>query len=232
MNKIKNINYPGWELKYFDKAHNFRKYQQNLISKFIGGIVAEVGPGNGTNASMYHKYCDQLHLYEPTKKLSENLVKKFKPKKKISVFNKKFKTKKNFYDTIIYLDVIEHIDEHKKEVLNAYKSLKNNGYLVIVVPAFQFLYSQFDKDVDHTKRFNKKDFKKIFKTTNTKNINMFYYDSVGFFLSLVSKLITKDYKKKFELKIMLWNKLIFISKILDLILFYIVGKSLAVIVKK
>ena len=53
------------------------------------------------------------------------------------------------YDTILYLDVLEHIEDHEKEILKAFGSLKKNGYLVINVPAFQFLYSDFDKHVGH-----------------------------------------------------------------------------------
>ena len=206
--KKKIVNYPGWELKYFDKAQNFRNYQQHLIKKYINGTVAEVGPGNGINAKMYKKYCDKLHLFEPTKKLSYNLKKKFKSNSKIKVFNKRFKKNKKYYDSIIYLDVIEHIKDHKKEIINAYNSLKKNGYLVINVPAFQFLYSQFDKDVDHIKRFNKNDFEKIFQNKKVGNLNMFYYDSIGFCLSFISRIFTKNYKSNFGLKIKFWNKFI------------------------
>lgn len=230
--KKKIVNYPGWELKYFDKAQNFRNYQQHLIKKYINGTVAEVGPGNGINAKMYKKYCDKLHLFEPTKKLSIHLKKKFESEVKIKVFNKRFKTSKSYYNSIIYLDVIEHIKDHKLEIINAYDSLKKNGHLIINVPAFQFLYSQFDKDVDHIKRFKKNDFEKILKKKKVENLNMFYYDSIGFCLSLVSRIFTKDYKSNFGLKIKFWNKLIILSKILDIVLLYSVGKSLAVIVKK
>ena len=232
INKQKIINYPGWELKYFDKAQNFRNYQQHLIKKYINGTVAEVGPGNGINAKMYKKYCDKLHLFEPTKKLSAHLKKKFKSEAKIKVFNKKFKTNKSYYNSIIYLDVIEHIKDHKKEIINAYDSLKKNGHLIINVPAFQFLYSQFDKDVDHIKRFKKNDFEKILEKKKVGNLNMFYYDSIGFCLSLVSRIFTKNYKSNFGLKIKFWNNLIILSKILDIIFLYSVGKSLAVIVRK
>ncbi len=233
MNDKKNkINYPGWELVFFDNAHNFRNYQQDLIKKYISGNVAEVGPGNGINAKLYNKFTKEVHLYEPTKKLSNSLNKKFKLIKNIKVINKKFSLKKNSYDTIIYLDVIEHIKNYENEIINAYKSLKKNGNLIINVPAFQFLFSQFDKDVDHIRRFNRDTFKKIFYKSNINNYSMFYYDSIGFFLSLISKLTTKDYKNKFGLKIKIWNKLIFISKFLDKIFFYNIGKSLVVIIKK
>jgi len=57
MNKKElNINYNGWELKFFDKSKNFRNYQLKLIKNYIKGHVAEVGPGNGTNLSYYVKY--------------------------------------------------------------------------------------------------------------------------------------------------------------------------------
>ena len=228
----KKINYPGWELVFFDKAQNFRNYQQDLIKKYISGNVAEVGPGNGTNVNLYNKFTKKIDLYEPTKKLSNNLKKKFKLKKNIKVINKKFNLKKNSYDTIIYLDVIEHIKNYENELINAYKSLKKNGNLIINVPAFQFLFSQFDKDVDHVKRFNKDEFKKIFYKQNINKYLMFYYDSIGFFLSLISKLTTKNYKKNFGLKIKIWDKLIVISKFLDKIFLYSIGKSLVVIIKK
>ena len=50
---INNFLYDGWELKYFDKAFNFRNYQLELVKKFIRGKVAEVGPGNGTFLKYY-----------------------------------------------------------------------------------------------------------------------------------------------------------------------------------
>ena len=61
---------------------------------------------------------------------------------------------------------------------------------------------------------------------------MFYYDSIGFFLSLISKIFTKNYKKNFKYKILFWDKLIPISKLLDRLLLNLFGKSLIVIAKK
>ena len=61
--------YDGWELEHFDSSENFRKYQYRLISKFIDRNVAEVGPGNGSNAKMYIKNCKTLELFEPEKKI-------------------------------------------------------------------------------------------------------------------------------------------------------------------
>jgi hypothetical protein len=231
MNK-KIIDYEGWELVFFDKSKNFRNYQLNLIKNYLDGHIAEVGPGNGMNLKSYIKYPKKIDLYEPTKKLFIGLNKNFKKKKKISIFNKKLTTQPDKYNAILYLDVLEHIKKDKEEILKSLKSIKKNGYLIINVPAYSHLYSQFDKDVGHYKRYIKKDFIILLKDLKIKELNLIYYDSIGYMLSLISKLTSSNYKKNFEQKIRLWDALIPISKIIDLLIGNFFGKSLLVVIKK
>ncbi len=231
--KKKNIKtfYDGWELDFFDDSKNFRNYQYKLVQNFLKGRIAEVGPGNGANLYFYSKHSKRIDLYEPEKKLYINLKKKYK-KKKISIFNKKFKTQKNKYDTILYLDVLEHIKEDKKEIYKAFKSLKKNGHLIINVPAYSHLYSKFDKEIGHYKRYNKNDFKLIFKNLNYSSLDLKYYDLVGYIFSLMSKIFVTNYKKNFEQKIKIWNSLIPLSRLLDFFMRNLAGKSLLIIAKK
>jgi len=84
----KNINYPGWELKFFDKALNFRQYQFSLMQKYINGEVAEVGPGNGVNLKNYETLAKKIYLFEPSKVFIKRL-KKYK-NRKIKVINSIF----------------------------------------------------------------------------------------------------------------------------------------------
>ena len=228
----KKINYDGWELKFFDKSKNFRNYQLQLIKKFIKGYVAEVGPGNGMNASSYIKYPKKIDLYEPTRKLYLQLKKSFKKNNKVSTYNKKFIAQKEKYDSVLYLDVLEHIKDDKNEIIKAIKSIKKGGYLIINVPAYSHLYSKFDNDVGHHKRYEKKDIRIILKGLEFKKVDLTYYDSIGYMLSLLSKLTSSDYKKRFEQKIKVWDFLIPLSKKIDYLIGNLFGKSLLVILKK
>ena len=223
--------YNGWELKFFDNSKNFRRYQQQLINKHLFGHLAEVGPGNGTNLSYYIDKPNKIDLFEPSKKHYDNLKNTFKKNKKIKIFNRNFGGKKK-YDTIIYLDVIEHIKKDKEEVKKALGLLKKNGKLIINVPANSHLYSNFDKDVGHYKRYSKKDFEIILQNFSFRKVSYRYYDSIGYLLSLMSKLFITNYKKNFEKKIKFWNNLIFLSKLLDKITLNVFGKSLLVIIEK
>ena len=116
--------------------------------------------------------------------------------------------------------------------LNAFSNLNDGGHLIVNVPAYNFLYSQFDKDFGHYKRYNKADFKKFIEQLKPTFSKLMYYDSIGFLLILLSKILfTSDYSD-IEKRVIFWNKLIPISRIIDLITFFSFGKSLLCIIKK
>jgi SAM-dependent methyltransferase len=222
--------YEGWELVFFDRAKNFRNYQFSLIKNFIKGDVAEIGPGNGESLKFYKHLAKKIFLYEPTKKNFLKLKNNFKDQK-ILIKNNYFKEKKKF-DTIIYLDVLEHITNDQAELTFAYKTLKKNGHLIINVPAFSHLFSDFDKDVNHLRRYNKENIMNLTKNFKYNYIKMTYYDTLGYIFSLISKLFIKEYKRKFSEKIKFWDFLIPFSKIIDIATFNLLGKSLLIIIKK
>ena len=97
------------------------------------------------------------------------------------------------------MDVIEHVEDPLNLIHEAKNSLNKDGKILINVPAFQHLYSKFDKDVGHVKRYTKKTFLEIVKEIPKNKINFFYYDSIGYFMSLISKIIfslSSNYKKR------------------------------------
>ncbi|MFA5033775.1 MAG: class I SAM-dependent methyltransferase [bacterium] len=61
--------------------------------------------------------------------------------------------KRNAFDIIVLLDVLEHIDLENPALVTIKKTLKNKGYLIITVPAFNFLWSSHDKASHHKRRY-------------------------------------------------------------------------------
>lgn len=227
------MKYTGWELHNFDKANLYRSYQFSLIKNSIGGKILEVGPGNCVYLKNYKKISKNITLVEPTTKYFNFLKKSNKKNKSIYIKKNLRNLKNNSFDTILYLDVIEHIKNDKKEIINAYKLLRKNGTLIICVPAFQFLYSQYDKKIGHFRRYSKSDFKNLLKICKIKYFDLRYFDFIGFCLIYLSNHLVKNNLNNFSLKIKLWNFLIPISRILDFFLMkYFFGKSLLVKIKK
>ena len=225
-------NNSSWELKFFDEAKNWRKYQFNIISKYIQRNVLEVGPGTGNNLKYYKNKASTITLLEINKKLARSLKKKFYKNKKIKILNSSIHSIKKKFDTIMYMDVLEHIKADKKEIKKAINLLSPGGYLIIFVPAFQILYSNFDRDIGHERRYRKFFFFNLAKKYKIKLIELKYFDSIGFIFAIINRLVGTNNQNNVGLGVKIWNNFIFLSKFFDFILKNMFGKSLLCILKK
>jgi len=59
----------------------------------------------------------------------------------------------NQFDAVISLDVLEHIEDDKEALSYIYKVLKPRGYVVIMVPAFMFMWGLQDVISHHYRRY-------------------------------------------------------------------------------
>ena len=227
---MSKINYDGFELNIFDAAKKFRKYQIDILKNYIKDPFLEVGPGKGGFVNLYRKFTNNITLIEPDNKLFQSLKKRFR-KTDIKIKNHTIKKERLKYQTIIYFDVLEHIEDDLNEVMLASARLKKDGRLIFNVPAHQLFYNQFDKSVGHFKRYSKKDFMIMEKMTNLKIQKLIYYDSIG----LIFLILNKVFKLKdgnLKNKIYLWNILIPLSRFIDKVTFNKLGKSLFCVFRK
>ena len=83
------------------------------------------------------------------------------------------------FDTITYINVLEHIEDDQLELTEIFKCLKAKGYLLLYVPALSALYSSFDKKVGHYRRYHKKQLKNLLEKAGFNIINCKYMDMAG-----------------------------------------------------
>lgn len=227
------MRYEGWELTFFDNSKNFRKYQFLLIKKYLKNKILEIGPGNGIFAEQFvSKFFNDISLSEIDKNLNKKLTRKFKKNKNVKIYKKKINEFKNKFNTIIYSDVLEHIKDDEKEIKLALKRLNKNGNLIIMVPAFQFLYSNYDKSIGHFRRYRKNFFINYGKKNKIKLIKIIYFDTIGFLFVCLNKLINSKNKSNVNLGTFIWNLCVPISRFLDKVLGFSIGKSILCIYKK
>jgi SAM-dependent methyltransferase len=221
--------YIGDELSLFENAINWKKYFSSKIKEFVKGDVLEVGAGIGINAeylinSSVNSWCFLEPDINMTKQITINTKNLKLNNKRIingcidQIIDQKF-------DTIIYIDVMEHIENPMVEIEKAKSRLNKKGNLIILVPAFNFLYSDFDKRIGHYRRYNKTMLKNEINGILSKK-KLFYLDSIGFFASLANRVILKKSLPTIN-NIMLWDRLLVkLSKISDVLFLNFFGKSL------
>ena len=225
------MKYPGAELDNFDKATIWRKYIFFQIKKFIKGNVLEVGAGIGSFTNNYKNLPNKITISEIDQENLSLIKKKFKDAN-INFTGDLTKNIKRNFDTIMYLNVLEHIEDDTKEINEAFQKLNPGGFLVILVPAHNNLYSEFDKAIGHFRRYEIKYFRNL-KVNNSKLIKLNFLDSAGYFLYYINKIFFKKEVYPSKLKIYIWDKFFTpITFILDKILFYKFGKNILYVIQK
>jgi 2-polyprenyl-3-methyl-5-hydroxy-6-metoxy-1,4-benzoquinol methylase len=229
--------YSGNELDIFSNARNWKKYWRRMIDSYVNGKVLDVGAGVGSTASNFaDRYFNEWNLLEPDKnfynKLSIKINSTQMPKNcqtihgDLSCINNSKK-----FDSILYIDVLEHIKDDRQELKMAAELLQKNGYLVILSPAYNFLYTEFDLKIGHFRRYSKSTLKKILPLELTVE-KIFYLDCVGICASLINKILLMKSEPSLS-QIKFWDKyLIPISQCLDKILLNKVGKTIICVLKK
>lgn len=228
--------YQGEELQLFLHATNWKSYWSGLVKAYIFGRVIDVGAGIGSTAIIFNSEpVDEWILIEPDDKncnLIINLIKNNKISSNTKVLNgvlEQYSADIKF-NTILYIDVLEHILDDKLQLKIASKLLNQNGSIIVLVPAHQYLYSKFDKSIGHFRRYSLDSIKDILP--DSMRIHKSYYlDSMGLLGILFNKYILKN-EIPSQKNIFIWDKLLIpISKILDMIIGYRFGKSLLLVIK-
>jgi 2-polyprenyl-3-methyl-5-hydroxy-6-metoxy-1,4-benzoquinol methylase len=126
------------------------------------------------------------------------------------------------FDSLIYIDVLEHIPDDKGEVQRALRLLNPGGHLIVLSPAHPFLFSPFDQSIGHFRRYTTKSLREI---VPAEVIVLRYLDAGGMALSFANRLLLKQALPTLQ-QVQFWDKRVIpLSRILDRLLGYRVGKS-------
>jgi SAM-dependent methyltransferase len=231
------IAYPGNELELFEHATAWKAYYGRFLAPFLKGKVLEVGAGiGGTTRELCDGTQEKWICLEPDPGLYASLQNKIAgghlPDCCTAVEGTTADLQQEEkFDAIMYIDVIEHIEQDADELSRAKSLLAEGGYLIVLVPAHQFLFNEFDRAIGHYRRYNKK----MLKATGPDGVSLvklFYLDSCGLIASLVNKYFLKQTYPTLT-QVNFWNRFIIpLSKITDILLNHNAGKTLVAIWRK
>jgi SAM-dependent methyltransferase len=83
------------------------------------------------------------------------------------------------FDTIVCLNVLEHIKDHETALKRMHARLAPGGRLVLLVPAHQMLFNGFDRGVSHFRRYNKPGTRKLLAEAGFQLDKVWYFNMLG-----------------------------------------------------
>ncbi|MBE9156523.1 class I SAM-dependent methyltransferase [Nodosilinea sp. LEGE 06152] len=222
-----NYSYIGSELELFRAAKNWKNYYYHMIRRHLGSEILEVGAGiGGTTKVLCRQSYKRWLCLEP----DAELIQRFKADSEIPTL---CEVRQGIladlpvdqrFDAILYIDVLEHIEADQAEVQRATAYLKPGGVLIVLAPAHQWLFSPFDKSIGHYRRYNKAMLSQL-TTSDLTVVSLKYLDSVGLLASLSNRWLKQRMPTPRQIK--LWDTwMVPISKVLDPMLQYTIGKSI------
>lgn len=218
-------------------AKPYFKWQAQQFSTYVGRRIGDVGCGLGNFVELFGE--KELYLgFEPDKDLAENFRILHKAENVRLAANGDICTteavnelKASQLDTIICINVLEHINSDKRALSNIINGISRDGYICIIVPAFPCLYGSLDKIDGHYRRYTKKDLPRLMKDENVEVIKCYYLNFLGGLGWFIKGRIIKEERHGSE-NYTIINKLLPLISFLECIIKPPFGLSMVMILKK
>ena len=128
-------------------------------------------------------------------------------------------------DTVICLNTLEHISEDEKALMNMSSIVHVGGYVVIIVPAFQFLYGTMDASIGHYRRYTRQGMKAKLQAVGLQVKRQYYVNVLGIAGWFVNgRILRKEVPPESQLR--LFNLLYPITSRVEAVLPRVMGLSL------
>jgi SAM-dependent methyltransferase len=178
--------YAGKDLEAMSFAVNYHRWILSIFEPYLGARVVEVGAGTGSFSELLlERRLESLSLVEPSTAMYQQLCERVAESQNVTTYNDVFENVAEQIrlaerpDSIIYVNVLEHIadDVHELSVIN--KTLDAGGRIFIFVPALRWLHGSYDRQINHFRRYTRTELEKKCVAAGFRVIASRYFDLFG-----------------------------------------------------
>ncbi|MES2591418.1 MAG: methyltransferase domain-containing protein [Bacteroidota bacterium] len=173
--------------------HFWIQWRLNALKKILRffpkkGMALEVGCGNGLVMEQIEQLgyitdgCDLNRVALET--ISEDV------KGKVMLYNIYDRSKDLLgkYSMVFLMDVIEHIEDDVDFLKTSAEYLQSDGIVIVNVPAYNSLFSKYDKEVGHVRRYTKRQLAETLNKAGIEPLVVSYWGAFLFPIAVVRKM--------------------------------------------
>lgn len=185
----KKHGYVGKDLEAMSFAVNYRRWILSIFEPFLGQRVVEVGAGTGSFSELLLELrLESLSLVEPSTAMYQQLCRRIDHVSRsvtVKTYNHIFEQVADQIrsterpDSIIYINVLEHIADDVRELSLINQTLDAGARLLIFVPALPWLHGSYDRQLNHFRRYTRSDLEKKCSAAGFRVIASRYFDLLG-----------------------------------------------------
>ena len=183
-------------LESLDQAHNYAAWIFALIEPHLGREVLEIGAGHGSLTAFLAERADQdrgagegmgdgaqtrFVASEPSARCVDVLRARYADQPGVEVVQADAVAAagKGPFDAMVMVNVLEHIEDDLATVRQLADGLKRGGRLILWVPAFQALYSDYDRAIGHHRRYRTGSLGALVKSAGLEVEELRYVNAAG-----------------------------------------------------
>ena len=153
------------------------------LRRWLGRRVLEIGSGIG-NLSAFLVDCERLVLTDTREEYLDRLRTRFAKRPNVAVARLYLPTELGAlageqFDTIICLNVLEHVDDDSSALQAMRGMLAPAGRLILLVPALPALYGTLDTALGHHRRYKRAPLTSLLQLTGFKVAHVEYFNLAG-----------------------------------------------------
>ncbi|MEY2521897.1 MAG: hypothetical protein QOJ66_462 [Ilumatobacteraceae bacterium] len=173
------------ELENLAQANRFFGWIADELTPHLGHRILEVGAGIGTIATKMaeRKPASEITAIEPAENLFDELRSATRGLSRVTPLQLTSQelaaTRPQQFDSIVYVNVLEHILDDAAEMRTAFELVAPGGSLGVFVPAMSRLYGSLDYKSGHHRRYDKASLRQVIADAGFEIVELRYLEVAG-----------------------------------------------------
>lgn len=172
------------DLEQLGAAKHFFNWVLDEFHPYLQGRILEVGAGTGTiTRKLVERYPGiTVTALEPAANMAAGLESFATVHPRVQVHRHTLADvalDAGSFDAVMYLNVLEHIEDEEAELAMAAATLRPGGALLVFGPAHEWLYSDLDYKAGHYRRYHLENLRSVVKAAGFDVVSLRYFDVLG-----------------------------------------------------